>query len=101
MVDGFEKLARIWHYVSIFRSTRVKETHGNYRLTEEIAYLLTKKGFGIISGEGPGIMEAANKGANFAGGKAVGLNIELPHEQRANPFINNFKLLTFDYFFVR
>ncbi len=101
MVDGFEKLGRIGPCVSIFGSARVKETHENYKLTEEIAYLLTKKGFGIISGGGPGIMEAANKGAHFAGGKSVGLNIELPHEQRANPFIDNDKLLSFDYFFVR
>jgi uncharacterized protein (TIGR00730 family) len=101
MVDGFEKLGRIGPCVSIFGSARVKENHENYKLTEEIAYLLTKKGFGIITGGGPGIMEAANKGAHFARGKSVGLNIELPHEQRANPFIDNDKLLSFDYFFVR
>ncbi len=101
MVDGFEKLARIGPCVSIFGSARVGEKHQNYRLAEEIAYLLTKKGFGIITGGGPGIMEAANKGAHFAGGKSVGLNIELPHEQKANPFIDNDKLLSFDYFFVR
>ena len=77
MVDGFEKLARIGPCVSIFGSARVGEKHQNYRLAEEIAYLLTKKGFGIITGGGPGIMEAANKGAHFAGGKSVGLNIEL------------------------
>ncbi len=101
MVDGFEKLARIGPCVSIFGSARVKDQHQNYRLAEEIAYLLTKKGFGIITGGGPGIMEAANKGAHFAGGKSVGLNIELPHEQKPNPFIDNDKLLSFDYFFVR
>jgi len=101
LVDGFEKLARIGPCVSIFGSARTKESHENYKLTEEIAYLLTKKGFGIISGGGPGIMEAANKGAHFAGGKSVGLNIELPLEQTANPFIDNDKLLNFDYFFVR
>lgn len=101
MVDGFEKLGRIGPCVSIFGSARIKENHENYKLTEEIAYLLTKKGFGIITGGGPGIMEAANKGAHFARGKSVGLNIELPHEQRANPFIDNDKLLSFDHFFVR
>jgi uncharacterized protein (TIGR00730 family) len=101
MVDGFEKLGRIGPCVSIFGSARTTEKHEYYRLAEEIAYLLTKKGFGIITGGGPGIMEAANKGAHFAGGKSVGLNIELPHEQRPNPFIDNDKLLSFDYFYVR
>jgi uncharacterized protein (TIGR00730 family) len=101
MVGGFEKLARIGPCVSIFGSARCNEAHPNYRLAEEIAYLLTKKGFGIISGGGPGIMEAANKGAHFAGGKSVGLNIELPHEQRSNPFIDPDKLLTFDHFYIR
>lgn len=101
MVDGFEKLARIGPCVSIFGSARLNQNAKHYRLAEEIAYLLTKKGFGIITGGGPGIMEAANKGAHFAGGKSVGLNIELPHEQHANPFIDNDKLLSFDHFFVR
>jgi uncharacterized protein (TIGR00730 family) len=101
MVDGFEKLARIGPCVSIFGSARSTEQNANYRLAEEIAYLLTKKGFGIITGGGPGIMEAANKGAHFAGGKSVGLNIELPHEQKSNPFIDNDKLLNFDYFYIR
>jgi uncharacterized protein (TIGR00730 family) len=101
MVDGFEKLARIGPCVSIFGSARSKENNPNYKLAEEIAYLLTKKGFGIISGGGPGIMEAANKGAHFAGGKSVGLNITLPHEQRSNPFIDPDKLITFDHFYIR
>ncbi|MCF8364630.1 MAG: TIGR00730 family Rossman fold protein [Bacteroidales bacterium] len=101
MVDGFEKLARIGPCVSIFGSARTKDRHQHYRLAEEIAYLLTKSGFGIITGGGPGIMEAANKGAHFAGGKSVGLNIELPFEQKANPFIDNDKLLNFDYFYIR
>ena len=101
MVDGFEKMARIGPCVSIFGSARSKENDPNYRLAEEISYLLTKKGWGIITGGGPGIMEAANKGAHFGGGKSVGLNIELPHEQRPNPFIDNDKLLSFDYFYVR
>jgi len=101
MVDGFEKLARIGPCVSVFGSARISQNAKHYRLAEEIAYLLTKKGFGIITGGGPGVMEAANKGAHFAGGKSVGLNIELPHEQHSNPFIDNDKLLSFDHFFVR
>jgi uncharacterized protein (TIGR00730 family) len=101
MVDGFEKLARIGPCVSVFGSARINQNAKHYRLAEEIAYLLTKKGFGIITGGGPGVMEAANKGAHFAGGKSVGLNIELPHEQHSNPFIDNDKLLSFDHFFVR
>ncbi|MBW6490263.1 MAG: TIGR00730 family Rossman fold protein [Lentimicrobium sp.] len=101
LVDGFEKLGRIGPCVTIFGSARTKSSNKYYKLAEEVAYLLTKKGFGIISGGGPGIMEAANKGAHFGGGKSVGLNIDLPFEQSANPFIDPDKLITFDYFFVR
>ena len=101
LVDGYDKLGRIGPCVTIFGSARTKSGHKYYKLAEEIAYLLTKKGFGIISGGGPGIMEAANKGAHFGGGKSVGLNIELPFEQGSNPFIDPDKLITFDYFFVR
>lgn len=100
-VEGFEKLGRIGPCVSIFGSARTKPDSKYYKLAEEIAYLLTKKGFGVITGGGPGIMEAANKGAHFGGGKSVGLNIDLPFEQHSNPFIDRDKLLTFDYFFVR
>lgn len=100
-VEGFEKLAKIGPCVSIFGSARAKPGSDDYRVAEEIAYLLTKKGFGIITGGGPGIMEAANKGAHFSGGKSVGLNIELPMEQYANPFIDKDKLINFDFFFVR
>ncbi len=100
-VEGFEKLARIGPCVAIFGSARSKPDNKYYRLAEEIAYLLTKKGFGIITGGGPGIMEAGNKGAHFAGGKSVGVNIELPFEQYPNPFIDPDKYLEFDYFFVR
>ena len=101
MVEGFEKLTRIGPCVSIFGSARTMENHDYYKLTEEIAYLLTKSGFGIITGGGHGIMEAANKGAHFAGGKSVGLNIALPFEQKPNPFIDSNKLITFDYFYIR
>lgn len=100
-VEGFEKLSKIGPCVAIFGSARTKPTHEYYRLTEEIAYLLTKKGFGIITGGGPGIMEAGNKGAHFAGGKSVGINIELPFEQNHNSFIDPDKYIELDYFFVR
>jgi uncharacterized protein (TIGR00730 family) len=101
MVEGFEKLSKIGPCVSIFGSARTRESHHYYKLAEEIAYLLTKAGFGIITGGGPGIMEAANKGAHFAGGKSVGLNINLPFEQNPNPFIDRNKLINFDFFYVR
>ncbi|MCX6306060.1 MAG: TIGR00730 family Rossman fold protein [Bacteroidetes bacterium] len=101
MVEGFEKLSRIGPCVSIFGSARTRDGHPYYKLTEEIAYLMTKAGFGIITGGGPGIMEAANKGAHFAGGKSVGLNINLPFEQSPNPFIDRNKLINFNFFYVR
>lgn len=100
-VDGFEKLSKIGPCVSIFGSARTSPDHHYYHLAEEIAFKLTKEGYGIITGGGPGIMEAANKGAKNAGGKSVGLNIELPFEQSSNPYIDPDKLITFDYFFVR
>ncbi len=100
-VDGFEKLSKIGPCVSIFGSARTKPDHKYYHLAEDIAFKLTKEGYGIITGGGPGIMEAANKGAKTAGGKSVGLNIELPFEQSSNPYIDADKLITFDYFFVR
>ena len=101
LVDGYESLSRIGPCVSIFGSARDKMDSPYYQLAEEIAYLLAKKGYGVITGGGPGIMEAGNKGAHFAGGKSVGLNIDLPHEQRPNPFIEQDKLVNFNYFFVR
>ncbi len=101
IVDGFETLARIGPCVAIFGSARTKPADENYHTAEELAYLLTKKGFGIITGGGPGVMEAANKGAHIAGGKSVGLNINLPFEQKANPYIDSDKLINFDYFFTR
>ena len=100
-VDGFEKLARIGPCVSMFGSARTPQDHTNYKLAEEIARLLTERGYGVVSGGGPGIMEAANKGAYEAGGKSVGINIELPFEQFHNPYIDRDKLLQFNYFFVR
>lgn len=100
-VEGFEKLAKIGPCVTIFGSARVQPASKYYKLAEQIAYKLTKSGFGVITGGGPGIMEAANKGAHFSGGKSVGLNIELPFEQHSNPFIDSDKSLSFNYFFVR
>ncbi len=100
-VDGFEKLAKIGPCVSIFGSARTPDEHKYYQMTIEIARLLADRGYGVISGGGPGIMEAANKGAYTAGGKSVGLNIELPHEQFHNKYIDRDKLLEFNYFFVR
>lgn len=100
-VEGFEKLAKIGPCVTIFGSARTKPSHPYYKMAEEIAYQLVQHGYGVVTGGGPGIMEAGNKGANRAGGKSVGLNIFLPHEQKGNPYIDPDKLITFDYFFVR
>ena len=100
-VEGFEKMSRIGPCVSIFGSARTKPENPYYKLAEEIAFKLTKEGYGVISGGGPGIMEAANKGAKSGGGKSVGLNIVLPFEQFANPYVDNDKNINFDYFFVR
>lgn len=100
-VDGFQTLYKIGPCVSIFGSARTPADHPYYELAEETAYQITREGFGIISGGGAGIMEAANKGAKRGNGQSVGLNIELPFEQRANPYIDSDKLLHFDHFFVR
>ena len=100
-VEGFEKMASIGPCVSIFGSARTKVENRYYLLAEEIAYKLTQHGYGVISGGGPGIMEAANKGAKRGNGKSVGLNIDLPFEQYANPYIDHDKLITFKHFFVR
>lgn len=101
VVEGYEELARIGPCVAVFGSARTKPGDECYTTAKKVAYLLTKKGFGIITGGGPGAMEAANKGAFFAGGKSVGLNINLPHEQSANAYIDSDKLINFDYFFTR
>ena len=100
-VEGFESMSKIGPCVSVFGSARTKSGNKYYQRAEEIGYLLTQKGYGVITGGGPGIMEAANKGAKRGGGKSVGLNIELPFEQSHNKFIDHDKLLNFDYFFVR
>jgi hypothetical protein len=100
-VDGYQALARIGPCVSIFGSARTQPEHPHYKLAEEIATKLSQAGLGIITGGGPGIMEAANKGAIEGGGPSVGLNINLPFEQTPNPFQDRDKMLTFDYFFVR
>ena len=100
-VDGYEKLSRIGPCVSIFGSARTKPEEKYYKLAENIAYKLTQHGYGVITGGGPGIMEAGNKGARRGAGVSVGLNIELPFEQNDNPYIDKDKNLEFDYFFVR
>ena len=100
-VDGFDKLAKIGPCVSIFGSARTNPSHRHYHLAEQIAQLLSDAGWGIITGGGPGIMEAGNKGAHRGEGTSVGLNIELPFEQHFNPYIDKDKNLNFDYFFVR
>lgn len=100
-VKGFEAMQRIRPCVSIFGSARTAPTAVEYQLAEEIAHLLTGHGYGVITGGGPGIMEAANKGAQRGGGTSVGLNIDLPFEQEPNPFIDKDKSIDFDYFFVR
>jgi uncharacterized protein (TIGR00730 family) len=100
-VDGFETMDKIGPCVSIYGSARTKPDHKYYKLSEQIAAKLVHEGFGIITGGGPGIMEAGNKGAYKEGGKSVGLNIELPYEQSHNPYIDRDKLINFKYFFVR
>lgn len=100
-VEGFDKLAKIGPCVSVFGSARTARDNKYYLLAEEISKKLVEHGYGVITGGGPGIMEAGNKGAHEAGGRSVGLNIELPFEQFHNPYIDNDKLITFDYFFVR
>ncbi|MFZ4671441.1 MAG: TIGR00730 family Rossman fold protein [Flavobacterium sp.] len=100
-VNGYETMARIGPCVSIFGSARTKPDNKYYLLAEKIAYKISKAGYGIITGGGPGIMEAGNKGAHNGEGTSVGLNIELPFEQHYNPYIDKDKNLNFDYFFVR
>lgn len=100
-VNGYESMGRIGPCVSIFGSARTKPEDPNYLLAEKIAFKISKAGYGVITGGGPGIMEAGNKGAHLGGGTSVGLNIVLPFEQHYNPYIDSDKNLNFDYFFVR
>ena len=100
-VEGFETMAKIKPSVLIFGSARTEPDHKYYELTVDTAKCLVRKGFGITTGGGPGIMEAGNKGAKEAGGSSTGINIDLPFEQSANPYIDQDKLLNFRYFFVR
>lgn len=100
-VEGYERMAAIGPCVSIFGSARTHPDNPYYQVGHDIAYLLTQKGYGVITGGGPGIMEAANKGAKEGQGASVGLNIKLPFEQYPNSFIDYDKSINFDYFFVR
>lgn len=100
-VDGYEKMSKIGPCVSFFGSARTPSDDPQYQLTVDIAEAIVKSGLGIITGGGPGIMEAANFGANKAGGTSVGLNINLPFEQKHNDYIDEDKLMNFEYFFVR
>ncbi len=100
-VEGYEKMQRIGPSVSIFGSARTKPGTKYYEMAVDIAGRLSNKGYGVITGGGPGIMEAGNKGAHENGGVSVGLNIELPFEQNNNPWIDRDKSIDFDYFFVR
>jgi hypothetical protein len=98
-IEGFDTLASVDRGVTIFGSARISPDDPNYAAAEEVARLLAAQGFAIITGAGPGIMEAANKGAREAGGRSIGCNIELPFEQGANPYVDT--LIDFRYFFVR
>ncbi len=100
-VYGYERMSEIGPCVSIFGSSRMKPDNPYYELAVRVAHKIVDQGYGVISGGGPGIMEAANKGAQQGGGTSVGLNIELPFEQHDNPYIDKDKNLEFDYFFVR
>ncbi len=98
-VDGFEVLSKVGKAVSIFGSARTKPDNKFYKLGEEVAYHIAKAGYAIITGSGPGLMEAANKGTKRAGGLSIGLNIHIPCEQKPNKYVDT--LLDFRYFFVR
>ncbi len=100
-VDGFETMEKIGPCVSIYGSARTKPGTKYYDMAVDMAYKLVNAGFGVITGGGPGIMEAGNKGAHAAGGPSVGLNIELPMEQGSNPYVDWDKNINFRYFFAR
>jgi uncharacterized protein (TIGR00730 family) len=99
VIEGFDTLAAVEKGITIFGSARTSPEDPMYRAAEEVARMLAEAGFSIITGAGPGIMEAANKGASLAGGRSIGCNIELPFEQGANPYVDT--LVNFRYFFVR
>ncbi len=101
LVNGYESMVKLGPCVSIFGSARLKEDDPYYQMTVDIAKKITELGFGVITGGGPGIMEAGNRGAFESNGKSIGLNIELPFEQHFNPYISKDYNMTFDYFFVR
>ena len=98
-VEGFDRLHKVDNAVTIFGSARLKPDHKMYQMAEKTAALLVKNGYSVITGGGPGIMEAGNRGAFMAKGESIGLNIELPFEQKPNPFIRT--LINFHYFFCR
>ncbi len=100
-VDGFTVMANQKNLVSVFGSARIKPGSQYYDLAVQVGKELVKRGFNVLTGGGPGVMEAANKGAQEGGGASVGVNIELPHEQSSNPFIDKGRLITFRHFFVR
>lgn len=100
-VEGFERLSACGPSVSVFGSARTKPGTPYYELGVEVGKKLVEHGYAVITGGGPGIMEAANKGAQEAGGVSIGLNIVLPHEQRANPYVDPDGIINFDFFFAR
>ncbi|TVP50308.1 MAG: TIGR00730 family Rossman fold protein [Mongoliibacter sp.] len=100
-VEGFEKLSKIGPCVSVFGSARTPSDHPHYKVAEDLSAKLVRHGYGVITGGGPGIMEAANKGAASENGRSVGLCIKLPFEAKGNIYIDPDKMIMFDYFFVR
>ena len=100
-VEGYDRLQSIGPCVSIFGSARTKPEDPYYKMAQEIAFELTQKGYGVITGGGPGIMEAANRGASEAGGPTIGMNISIPFEQDPNPYISDNLSFEFHYFFMR
>ena len=100
-VSGFEMMSDAGPAVTVFGSTRVPAGSPEYTLAEKVGRLLAAEGFSVITGGGPGVMEAVNKGAQSAGGPSIGFNIKLPNQQEPNKYIDHNKLVSFQYFFVR